>query len=552
MRFWLAWLALAACGDDTAGIDAGAPLPDAGFDAGPSLPDGGFDAGWGDAGPRATGCELLDRDAGAGDAGTGDAGVETFEPDGYPPIEGPGGPSVDLSALPLHTACAHLDGGETDRDHHNTVLVWNGYLFMPFAHEAGGGGIAVFEIDDPCAPEPIAIATSETMRETHAAGLTTLGGRHYMAVTSLDGIMIFDVTDVRDMRVVSNLTLPGVVYPDSYKRVVMSIFWQAPFMYVGAADNGVFVVDASDPAAPVLVATYEPSPNLRVGGVHVIGTLGVLIATEGNRVNLLDLSDPRTPVIMPGGTFLLSDGTVDRFGRPELRLAYFGHVSGNYAYFAQQTFGAGLIVYDLTDPTAPSLAGHWPGTTPASGGYVFLKEGTAFVGLSNYGMAIDVTDPTAPAPLARFDMMGDLDTVVPIGNVVVVSVDDDAIPDQASSVMPFSGPPDSRAPIVNRVVPSNGEVGVALSARVGLSFDEFVELGTVWRGSVRVQEVGSETPLDGWYSGQEGIVSFWPRAPLRPDTDYEVIVPVGGVTDVSGNPVTTAFRSTFRTTSCDP
>jgi hypothetical protein len=552
MRIWTSALLLAACGDDSALPDAGAPGIDAGFDAGVELADAGSDAGWGDAGPRATGCELLGADAGVSDAGTGDAGALVFDPAGYPPIEGPGGPAADLSAMPMNTACAHLDGGDTDRDHHNTVLVWKGYLFMPFAHEAGGGGIAVFEIDDPCAPEPVAIVTSATMRETHAAGLTSLGGRDYMAVTSLDGIQIFDVTDVRDMSLVSNLTLPGVVYPDSYKRVVMSLFWQAPYIYVGAADNGLFVVDAHDPMAPALVATHEPSPNLRIGGVHVIGTLGVLIATEGNRVNILDLSDPAAPRIVPGGTFLLSDGTVDRFGRPELRLAYFGHVSGNYAYFAQQTFGAGLIVYDLSDPSAPALAGHWPGMTPASGGYVFLKEGTAFVGLSNYGMALDVSEPTAPEPLARFEMTGDLDTVVPIGNVVVVSVDDDAVPNQASSVMPFAGPADARPPIVNRVVPGDGENSVALSARVGISFDEFVELKTVWRGSVRVREVGGDTPLEGWYSGQEGIVSFWPRVPFSPDTEYEVVVPAGGVTDISGNAITTAFRSTFRTTSCDP
>ena len=38
--------------------------------------------------------------------------------------------------------------------------------------------------------------------------------------------------------------------------------------------------------------------------------------------------------------------------------------------------------------------------------------------------------------------------------------------------------------------------------------------------------------------------------PLEPDTEYEVVIPVGGVTDVSGNAVTAAFRSTFRTVDC--
>jgi hypothetical protein len=83
-----------------------------------------------------------------------------------------------------------------------------------------------------------------------------------------------------------------------------------------------------------------------------------------------------------------------------------------------------------------------------------------------------------------------------------------------------------------------------------VTFDEFVELGTVWRGSMRVQRVGSDRPLEGEYSGQEGVVNFWPARPLDPDTEYEVVIPAGGVTDVSGNAVTAAFRSTFRTVAC--
>jgi hypothetical protein len=100
------------------------------------------------------------------------------------------------------------------------------------------------------------------------------------------------------------------------------------------------------------------------------------------------------------------------------------------------------------------------------------------------------------------------------------------------------------------VVPRDGTTDVALSARVGLTFDEFVELATVFRGSFRVEEAGSGRPITGTYSGQEGAVNFHPDEPLRPSTTYEVIVPAGGVTDVSGNPIEVEHRSTFTTVDC--
>ena len=53
-------------------------------------------------------------------------------------------------------------------------------------------------------------------------------------------------------------------------------------------------------------------------------------------------------------------------------------------------------------------------------------EDEAFVGLSAFGEIIDIADPSAPDRVARLDMVGDVDTLTPVGNVIVASVDDDA------------------------------------------------------------------------------------------------------------------------------
>ena len=297
-----------------------------------------------DVGPVPTGCHLLDAavdvlpmfQPDAGDVATRDASL--LDPGGYPPLRGPGGPSTTFLPAQLNTPCAYLNGGPTDQDHHNTVLMIDGYLVMPWAHEHGGGGVSVWEFTDPCHPVPVATAIDAQMRESHTAGFSFIGGR-WMVVASLTGIQFWDIADFHAMRMVRDLTLPGVSYPDAYRRTVLSTFWQAPFVYVAGADNGIFIVDATDPRNPVLVRQYVTQPAFRVTSVQAVGNLLVAFSTEGSRTTLLDIGDPTTPRDIPGGTFLIHDGTVTPGGIPRYQSSYSGHMNGNRTYYARNVLG---------------------------------------------------------------------------------------------------------------------------------------------------------------------------------------------------------------------
>lgn len=550
-----------ACGDDDGvdgAVDAGTDAADAGTDAptdtGPR--DAGSDLGPGmrdagplpDGGPPSTGCEA-----------TSPMVAPLVElppaPDAHPLRSGPGGPARTFVESERLTSCAHLDGGPMDSDHHNTVFMYDGHLLMPWAHEHGEGSIGVFEFDDPCAPVSEGQFYDARMRETHAAGIGRIGNGAYLVTASLRGILIWEVTDLSDIHVVSELVLPDVTYPNSYARVVMSTSWQAPYIYVGASDNGVFVVDASDPSAPVIRTQLHPDPVLRVGGVHAFGTLLAVFSSEGTRTNYYDIGDPVRPRAI--SSVLLTDGTRTRLGMPALATSYFSHLNGDYAYYARHLFGGGLIVYDISDPALPTFMGHWGSPDDrVNGGYVFIRNELAFVGLSSQGEIVDVSDPRNPERVGVVHMTGDLDTMVPVGNVIVASVDDDAVPDEATSVFPWDLAPDTRAPRVNRVIPADGALNVPLVARVGLSFDEPIDFVSVFDGSVRLREldaagspVGGAIPANA--SGQEGLVNLAPQGRLKPNTTYAVEAPAGGVMDASGNRTATAFRSTFTTATCE-
>ena len=510
----------------------GPPLPDdAGADAGRRRRDAGVDGG---PAPRVDLCDPSLDD-------------EPFpEPGGWGGNRGPGAPAIRFSADALYTNCAYLDGGEQDvTDHHNLVTMFDGYLLMPWAPEWGGGGLTFFDISDPCAPTAVGTGYSRQMRETHAIGFSTLGGR-FAVVDQLGvalqagggGMQFWDVSDPTAPEAIADLQLPDVFYPDAYARITLSVFWQVPYVYAGSADLGVHIVDAADARRPRYVGDHRFDPILRVGQVQAIGNLLIATAAEGARTVLLDISDPEDPQPIAGGDFLAEDGE----GMP--REAYFTNFAGGFLYYARKDGGGGIIVYDVRDPSRPVHAGEV--RSDGNGGYVFLHEGFAFTGESSFAAIYDARDLSAITEVARLDLEGDLDTATPIGNVVVLSVDDEANEDQGSAIAPWREEPDARGPVVAWTWPEDGATGLRTSSRIGIAFDEAVDSLSAFEGSVRL------TRRDGGrvaavISAQDTVLNVHPRCALEPNTDYAVEVMAGGVVDFNGNPVAETTRITFRT-----
>jgi hypothetical protein len=518
----------AACGDASGPEDAGE------HDAGPQLMR---DAGT-DAGPpmRTPFC-----DPAAGAPGPYPA------PDAFPPARGPGLPAVTFEESAVGVNCAYLDGGDWDRtDHHNIGVMYEGYLLMPIAPEFGGGGLAFFDLSEPCAPVLIGSGSSPHMRESHSIGFSSHGGRWAVVdgmtrVLSVGGggVQFWDVSEPTAPEAVSNLDLPGFLYPDAYARVTLSVFWQVPYVYAAGADNGVYIIDATDPRTPVLVDQYRFEPTLRAGQVQAIGNLLVVTAAEGARTVLLDISDPEDPQPIPGGDFLAVDST--GFAAE----AYFTNLSNGHVWYARKQRGGGLMVMDIRDPSAPAYAGDY--RSDGNGGYVSVHEDWAFVGESRVARIYDVSDLTDIRLVRELNLVGDLDTVVPLGHLALLSVDDEAEPDRGSAIAPWRAEPDTRAPRVTWAWPEDGATGLPPTSRFGVSFGEMVDVQSAWEGSVRLYRAGG-TPDEGRVAGvvsaQENLVSFSPYCPLEAG-EYVLEIPAGGVRDFAGNPTDETFTARF-------
>ena len=463
-------------------------------------------------------------------------------------MSGPGGPARIFTAAELFLPCGPVVGGPDDADHHNLMVMADGHLLMPWAPEWSGGGVSFFEFDDPCVPVKVGETTDGDLRESHEIPLARIGGRLFTALDwhggvvdneIVGGVQFWELTDPTAPRVVSSLALPGYVYPDAYARPSLSAFWAGATVYVGGADNGVWIVNAADPEAPTLLSTHVFEPPMRIGTFHVVGSQAMAAGAEISRVVMADVSDPAQIVPVPGGDFLVTDGA------GAAREYYFANLIGSRAWFARKEGAGGPIAYDVSDSGAPTRLFDWP-TDGGNGGYVFANKDIAFVGDSNFAEVVDFSVPQSPAELGRPDIPGDLDTATPIGNVVVLSVDEDADPGLASQVVPWSLEPDRSPPTVKLHNPRGGAMHVALTARIGLSWDEMVEIASVHPGSVRVTDAAGFL-VDGFFTVTEAIVNFQPLAPLHPGETYTVVVPPGGVVDYSGNAVAAELRFQFTT-----
>jgi hypothetical protein len=465
----------------------------------------------------------------------------------WPPNAGPGAPTITFTDDQLDTPCSYLDGGEEDRDHHNLVVMWDGYLMMPWAQDLGKGGVTFFDISDPCAPVTVGSHFTDEMRETHSVGIAQYDDRVWATTAHIrtiveGGVLFWDITDPAAPEPVSETLVDGFLFPDAYRRVTLSTFWQVPYVYVGAAQNGVVVIDATDPEDAEAVGAYVPEPVAQIGQVQVIGNLLVATTAEGSRALLLDISDPADPQPIPGGDFQ----SVDDEGMP--REAYFTNTTGGYLYFARKDGGGGLMIYDIRDPTNPTRVGGI--NSSGNGGYVFVQDDVAFVGEGSFASLYDVSDPSTPTLMKELELEGDLDTITPIGNLAVLSVDDDAVDGQGTSVVPWRAEPDTTGPHVTWSVPDDGADDLAVTSRVGVTFNEFVDPKSAWEGSVRLYEADRPPEMgrvDGWISAQETIVNFWPKHPLKSQTRYVFEIPAGGVADYAGNRLEDGFRIEFET-----
>jgi hypothetical protein len=131
-----------------------------------------------------------------------------------------------------------------------------------------------------------------------------------------------------------------------------------------------------------------------------------------------------------------------------------------------------------------------------------------------------------------------------MGNVLVIG--DDQTPYPGWFIAVHQAEPDTKPPVVDTVIPNDASTANPVTSRIGVTFSDNIELATVNAASFIVRPMGGQ-PLAGKYGLRNGVVNFDPDQPLQAGTTYEVVLPAGGIADLVGNKLATAFQATFTT-----
>jgi hypothetical protein len=397
-----------------------------------------------------------------------------------------------------------------------------------------GGGLRFYDMSNPRNPVIVStLNTPETQEfvEAHGYGASSSYPGDYAVFQSRTGIQFWDLTDVMKPTLIKNLALP-TINGSGYDNGVFCVFWQAPYVYTASSAHGIHVVDAKDPANPRVIKQLpmNQTGNFRVGLVFAVGNLLMASAVGLDNIShgytFFDISNPENPQALSFPT-----------GLPNI---YASILNGNRVY------GTGLdgklYVHDVTDPKNIKQSAVTDNISNSPGEYIYIQDTYAMAAFESEVHKVDLmTMRTVGQPMRS---LGDAQEghPTPLGNFLVIG-DDHAI---GSGVVPHSADPDRTGPSVNMVNPPADAVNQALTSRVGITLTDLIDLQSVGPASFTVREVGGQA-LPGKYSGQMQILNFSPDVALKPGTVYEVVIPQGGIKDVSGNATEESFISRFTT-----
>jgi hypothetical protein len=285
-------------------------------------------------------------------------------------------------------------------------------------------------------------------------------------------------------------------------------------------------------------------PTSQYGGVSagpleaVGNVLVVMTPKESGGIATLDISNPTEPK-------RLASFTTDK--------TYIG------AFYRRYAFLIGVKAWDvLSNPRSIGSGSSPIGSLSTEGSeYMAFSDDHMFLGHLRSEISgtpgaskITVADPRNMRVVNRIWGRRDLGNlnddqfVFPIGNLLVIG--DDQTPYPGWFIAVHQAEPDSKAPVVDTVIPNDASTANATSSRIGISFSDNIELATVNAASFIVRPVGGQ-PLAGKYSLRNGVVNFDPDTELEPATEYEVVLPEGGIADLVGNKLAATWQSTFTT-----
>lgn len=437
---------------------------------------------------------------------------------------GPGIGNIDCGDAEHFKAFAFVDHNYGGDPHgQNVTAMIRGYFLTVYAPDsgAGPGRIGVYDVSNPRSPSEAKYYTgagTNDFREQHSLPTGIVDGKYYIAFQTRSGIQFWDFTDPLNAFEAGSINLPGVTGGD-YENVSWQATWQGKYLYVSGGNQGIYIIDATDPTDPDLLDQVSTSTTggFRVGPLFALGDLLVISNMDQNGAYaVLDISDPTDPALL------------DQMGNAPRMYAM--AVGPNQRMYTAGRDG-NFLIHSFEDPTnIVEVKNELIGQDQL---YSAVQDNFVYLGRQNNVVKVDVTNEQSPNVVGEGNLgRGNPDhgQVTPMGNLIYIGNDHGT----GSAFFCHQMGQDTIPLSPETFYPEDGATAVSTEARVSIIFSDFVDLEKVSKDTVSIRPVNGE-PLDGIYTYQFNHLSFSPDMPFLADTTYEVSIASGGVTDVMGN-----------------
>ena len=248
----------------------------------------------------------------------------------------------------------------------------------------------LLDVSDPAAPAELGSAAD--LREP---GDVVVDGNHAYIAERGVALVVLDISDPANPSVAGELDVGEVAYCE---EVVLA----DGRVLLADTNSSLRVVDVSNPAAPAQLGLLI-APGISYDAA-LTGSMAVVVDTSIG-LRTIDVSDPTSPVVLATETIQDRPASVALSG-------------GNALVGA-----SGIYIYDLANPTAPSLLGSIELTRDAeemavAGSLVYVANGGD--GLR----VIDIGDPTAPVEIGSLMTSGFARGVTVVGSLAYVAAND--------------------------------------------------------------------------------------------------------------------------------
>jgi len=257
------------------------------------------------------------------------------------------------------------------------VAVVGGYLYASWYTTLDDGGITIYSLDDPA--HPLAVAEFDYIdAELKRPNALAVSGTHVYVGDNDNGVVVLDASDPLH---------PSFVTANSDVTAfdTMAVFGnQLQVFGNGFIGRNVSVFDVSNPAAPV----FAGSTDIDFAFLRAVLTDGYAIGV-GNDLGVYDLHDPSSITE-------IFDTPIDQ-ATQAIR-------SGDTLYLIGDS---GIQVWDFTTPSAPTLLR----TVAVAGGAAFAPDqaantpfGPVVFTHTDHGLVLGVSDPQNPTLAASFTL----------------------------------------------------------------------------------------------------------------------------------------------------